>query len=104
MDLLLKLIDNVAYVQKHWGKDMTGQRKKELVMNRMNVYVRSIDIDDLDKQEALDFLDNYCGDFIDVLIMVCRNKQLTKLFKRKCGCFPSRGRTKETEELIDSIL
>lgn len=101
--LFSELIKNISYIQTT-RKELAGMSKKQMVINRMVYYIKMLDADEVDKKEYLRFVDEYVPDLIDMIVVMVRNKELIKLFKKGCGCWPPLKRCEEKEQIIDEII
>lgn len=78
------ICDIVTIIQKYSSKDITGSNKKELVIELIKEIISTSHMN----HELKDFIDNYIDNFIDVIILCSRNKEMIKVFKKKCQCIP----------------
>lgn len=88
LELYKNIVDNIQFVQVNYKNDMTGEQKKELVLNRLRLFIRNMDVCDIDKDYYNKFVVEGAGELIDSIIIIVRNKELVKLFKKHCDCIP----------------
>lgn len=89
VDYISECVSMVKDIQRLYGNcEKTGEWKKENVKEFFNNKLSGMVLTDNDEQENLKyFIDNILDTLIDTIVMIAKNKEMIKLFKKNCGCF-----------------